>query len=112
MNGKILIFEGLTLLLVILAMAWVISLKLTITIDHTNVSVIFFGIPFRRIILSDIEFADRSWCWWNEHYNTTLNPKRIVRLRRRSGLIRNVIITPKDSAEFLTELAARGVEVR
>ena len=98
--------------LLILALAGAVPANITFDISQDMVRIQLFGITLRRIALSDIEFADRTWCWWNEHYNTTLNPKRIIRLRRRSGIIRNLIITPKDPDAFLSELAEHGIPIR
>jgi len=36
----------------------------------------------------------------------------LVLLRRRTGLVRNFLISPAEPQEFLKELAARGVVVR
>ncbi len=91
---------------------WTVFWKITFTLDDPHLRVRVFGCTIRKIALADIEFADRSWRFWNEHYNTTLNPTRIVRLRRRSGWIRNFIITPLDPAQFLAELRSRGIECR
>jgi hypothetical protein len=86
--------------------------RMQFSVDAAHVSVVFFGITLRTIAISDIEFADKRWKWWNEHYNNTFNPRRIVRLRRRSGWLRNFIITPPDPDSFLRKLAMHGVIVR
>jgi hypothetical protein len=92
--------------------AWALHSGLKFSIEPTEVRVHLFRFTLRKIALSDIEFADRTWHWWNEHYNNTFNPKRIVRLRRRTGWCKNLIITPPNAALFLEELAIRGVVVR
>ena len=38
--------------------------------------------------LSDIEWAAQDWAFWNEHWTNTVSTKRIVLLRRRSGLFK------------------------
>ena len=94
------------------AFLWLLCFKIKFRVTPSHVEVVVLKWAVRRVALDDIEFADRRWCWWNEHYNTTLNPKRIVRLRRRTGIVRNFIITPRSPVEFLADLEARGVAVR
>lgn len=103
---------GITALSVAVILICALSSNMVFIIDNAYVRVLFLGIPIRKVALADIEFADRTWKWWNEHYNNTLNPKRIVRLRRRSGWFRNFIITPPDPEGFLLELASRGITLR
>ncbi len=91
---------------------WALCSNMKYTVDPCFVRVLFFGCTLRKVALSDIEYADKTWKWWNEHYNNTLNPKRIIRLRRRTGWFRNFIITPPDPDLFLSELAAQGISLR
>lgn len=81
-------------------------------LDDNHVCVVVYGFTARKIALSDIAWADRQWSLWNEHYTSSLNPRRIVRLRRHTGFLRDFLITPPEAAAFLRELAARGVEIR
>jgi hypothetical protein len=94
------------------SLVWALCANITYSIDTTHVRVLFFGCTLRKIALNDIEFADKSWKWWNEHYNNSLIPSRIIRIRRRSGWIRNFIITPHAPDVFLSDLASKGVPVR
>ena len=98
--------------LVFVSGLWWLVLQMRFEISGSHVEVRLFGWRVRGIALSDIEYADRSWCWVSEHYNTTLDPRRVVRIRRRSGLNRNFVITPSDPAAFLVGLAGAGVEIR
>ena len=85
---------------------------MTFTVDDGHVRVRFYGYTARRIALSDIEWAAQDWVFWNEHWTNTMNPERLVLLRRRNGLFKNFLISPPSPQEFLKELAAKGVTMR
>jgi len=85
---------------------------MTFTVDEAHVRVRVYGWTVRKVALSDIEWAAHDWVFWNEHWTNTVSPKRIVLLRRRTGLFRNFLISPPAPQEFLRELAAKGVTVR
>ena len=85
---------------------------MTFTIDEAFVRVRVYGRTARKVALSDIERAAQDWCFWNEHYTNTVNPKQMILLRRRTGVFKNFLISPPSPQEFLRELAARGVTVR
>ncbi len=85
---------------------------MTFTVDETYMRVRFYGFSARKIALNDIEFAAQDWVFWNEHWTNTVNPKKMVLLRRRSGLFKNFLISPPSPQDFLKELAAKGVTVR
>gem|GEM_PF-987413 len=93
-------------------LAWAVCAGMSFAVDGTHVRVLMFGRTIRRVALSDIEWADRRWDFWNEHYAVSLRPSRVVRLRRRTGLFRSFIITPPDGASFITLLRERGVTIR
>jgi hypothetical protein len=77
-------------------------------VDEKHVRVKLFGATLRKIALSDIEFADTAAPFWNEHWcNTLCACSRVVRLRRKSGLIRNFIITPANRDAFLAEVRSK-----
>lgn len=86
--------------------------RMTFTVDEAYMRVRFYGYTTRKVALSDIEFAANDWVFWNEHWTNTVNPKRMVLLRRRTGLFKNFLISPPSPQDFLRELAARGVAVR
>ncbi|MEI6460600.1 MAG: hypothetical protein WCO73_01500 [Verrucomicrobiota bacterium] len=94
--------------LLIHAIFW--GMKFSVDAGHVRVRV--YGWTVRKVALSDIEWAAQDWCFWNEHYTNTVSSKRLVLLRRRTGLVRNFLISPAEPQEFLKELAARGVVVR
>ena len=85
---------------------------MTFTVDDAYMRVRFYGFSTRKIALSDIEFAAQDWVFWNEHWTNTVDPKRMVLLRRRTGLFKNFLISPPVPQKFLKELAAKGVKVR
>jgi hypothetical protein len=86
---------------------WCIT-RIRYVIDDRHLRVLLFGIMARRIALSDIEKVDTCAPFWNEHWCNTLWPVgRVVRIRRKSGIFRNFIITPKDRDTFIRELKAR-----
>jgi hypothetical protein len=89
-----------------------IFVAMTFTVDAAHVRVRAYGWTVRKVALADIEFAARDWAFWNEHWTNTVNPRRLVLLRRRTGLCRNFLISPADPAAFLAELRAAGVVVK
>ena len=83
---------------------WCIT-RIRYAIDDQHVRVKLFGLTLRKIALADIEFADTNCPLWNEHWcNTFFAWGRSVRLRRRTGIARNFIITPAHRDTFLDEL--------
>jgi hypothetical protein len=85
---------------------------MTYTVDEAYLRVRVYGWTARKIALSDIEWAAQDWCFWNEHYTNTVNPRKLLLLRRRTGVFKNFLISPPSPQGFLKELAARGVTVR
>ncbi len=57
---------------------------MTFTVDTGHLRVRVYGYTARKVALSDIEWAAQDWCFWNEHYTNTVNPKKLVLLRRRT----------------------------
>jgi hypothetical protein len=85
---------------------------MTFTVDEAYVRVRMYGLTVRKVAVSDIEWAAQDWVFWNEHWTNTVNPKKLVLLRRRTGWFRNFVISPPSPPEFLRELAAKGVTLR
>jgi len=89
---------------ILAAVCWAVT-RIDYRIAGGRVAVVFFGATLRSVALSDIAFADRSAAFWNEHWcNTFLPWKRVVRIRRKSGWVKNFLITPADPDRFLDEL--------
>lgn len=85
---------------------------MTFTVDEAYVRVRFYGVSARKVAVADIEWAAQDWVFWNEHWTNTMNPKRMVLLRRRTGWFKNFLISPPSPQDFLKELSARGVASR
>jgi hypothetical protein len=85
---------------------------MTFTIDDVHVRVRVYGLTARKVALCDIEWAAQDWVFWNEHWTNTLNPRRMVLLRRRSGVFKSFLISPPSPSDFLRELGARDVAIR
>ena len=85
---------------------------MTFTVDAAHVRIRFYGVTARKVALNDIEWAAQDWAFWNEHWTNTMSTKRIVLLRRRTGVFKNFLISPPVPADFLQALAAQGVTVR
>lgn len=85
---------------------------MTFTVDESYVRVRFYGVSARKVAVADIEWAAQDWVFWNEHWTNTVNPKRMVLLRRRTGWFKNFLISPPSPQDFLKELSARGVASR
>ena len=98
-------------LLVLAGLLHAIFVGMTFTVDATHVRVRFYGWTARRLALADLEYAAQDWAFWNEHWTNTVNPRRLVLLRRRTGLFRNFLVSPRSPAAFLEELRAAGVVV-
>ena len=94
-------------LLWIVLLLWLIT-RIRYTLDEQFVRVRLGYWTLRKIALADIEFADTTAPLWNEHWcNTLWACGRVVRLRRKTGLVRNFIITPADRDAFLDQLRTR-----
>ena len=97
----------------VVALAFCLVTRIRYVIDDRHVRVVLFGATLRKIALSDIEFADTAAPLWNEHWcNTLWGCGRVIRLRRKTGLIRNFIITPANRAVFLEELLAKRQRIQ
>ncbi len=85
---------------------------MTYTVDESYVRVWMWSYTVRRIALSDIDYAARDWAFWNECRTGTLDSKKVVFLRRRAGMFKNVLISPMSPMDFLRERGAHGVVIR
>ncbi len=77
------------------------------TIDYritpSAVEVRILGAVLRRVLLSDIEEVHRRGAFLHESWS---GPKfwNAVTIRRRSGLLRNLVISPDDPDRFAEEI--------
>ncbi len=84
--------------------------RIRYVVDDDHVRVVFFGQTVRKIALTDIEEVRAGRPFWNEHWENTLwTFGRSVTIRRKSGWIRNVVISPRDRDEFIRDLKSRLV---
>jgi hypothetical protein len=68
--------------------------------------VVVLGVCVRRVAYGNIESARRGSAFWNEHWNRlAFDP--CITLRLKSGFIRNFVINPPHTDEFLRELQSR-----
>ena len=79
------------------------QLRYVLTERHLKVNL--FGLCLRRIRLADIESVSKRQAHWAEKwYNTWRVRNRRLTLRRKSGLIKTVSISPKNPFVFKAEL--------
>ena len=65
----------------------------------------FLGICVRRLLHEDIRYISKHRSGWAEFWWNTLWPaKRILVIRRRSGWLKNFVITPPSRYIFKAEL--------
>ncbi len=101
------VFTVLACLAVIIFILWSAT-RIRYVINDHYLRVLWFGITTRRIALSDMEKVDTCAPLWNEHWCNTLWPVgRVVRIRRKTGIFRNFIITPQNRDAFIRELKAK-----
>jgi hypothetical protein len=102
---KVFVFGALGLLLFCFFFAWMVThVHYHITPRHLKVTL--FRIPLRRVRISNIASVSKRRAgglaenWWS-----TLRPNhRSLVIRRKRGLIKNVVITPRNRYVFKTEL--------
>jgi hypothetical protein len=102
---KIFVFCALGVLVASFVFVWLVT-RIRYRIGSRHVKVLLFGIPFRRLAIADIDsVSKRRGDGLSEHWPSTFRPKhRVLVLRRRRGLLRNFVITPKNRYVFKTDL--------
>ena len=82
-----------------------LMLRLRYTITDTHLHVTLFGLCLRRIRLSDIERVSKRQSGLAERWHNTLSSShRVLVIRRRRGLLKEFVITPKNRYAFKAEL--------
>lgn len=102
---KIAVFCALgALVAFLIAMGLVTRIRYRVGSSH--VKVLLFGMCLRRIALSNIDsISKRRGDGWAEHWRSTSRAKhRMLVIRKKRGLLRNFIITPKNRYIFKTEV--------
>jgi hypothetical protein len=102
---KIFVFCALGVLVGTLVVLWLIT-RIRYRIGSRFVKVLLFGITLRRFAIADIEsVSKRRGEGLAERWFSTMQPKhRLLVLRRRRGLFRNILLTPKNRYVFKTDL--------
>ena len=86
---------------------WMVP-KIRYEVDPEFLRVILGPFTMRKIALGDIAFVDTQAPVWNEHWCNCFNARgRIIRIRRKTGMVRNFIITPEDRNAFIASLQER-----
>jgi hypothetical protein len=106
---KILVFSALSVLVAAFLFVWLVS-RIRYRIGSRHVKVILFGIPIRRVALANLEgVSKRRGPGLAEHWWSTLSPKhRLLVLRRRRGLFKNFVVTPRNRYIFKCDVE-RGI---
>jgi uncharacterized protein (UPF0248 family) len=79
--------------------------RLRYVLTDRHLKVTLFGLCLRRIRLADIESVSKRQAHRAEKWYNTLKPAhRILVIRRRRGLFKDFIITPRNRYVFKTEL--------
>ncbi len=110
---KTLVFAALGLLLLTFLFVWCVG-RVYYQITSRHVRVMLFGLCLRRIPLSHIESVSKkrgkglAENWWS-----TLSPNhRSLIIRRKRGLVKNVVLTPRNRYVFKSELEQAVERVR
>ena len=102
---KVIVFGALGLLLLCFLFVWSLGyIRYHITPRH--VKILWFGFCLRRIAIANISsVSKRRSSGLAENWWSTLNPKhRALVIRRKRGLLKNVVITPRNRYAFKFEL--------
>lgn len=107
---KAFVFGALGLLLLCFLFTWMVT-HVHYHITQRHVKITLFGLVLRRVRISNLaSVSKRRADGWAENWWSTLRPHhRSLVLRRKRGLIRNVIITPRNRYVFKAELE-RAIE--
>jgi len=104
MSGRIVLEVMLVGGVVFLFLAALLTIRYRVTSEA--VEVLILGRPVRRVRLDDIEEVHRRGALIHESW---AGPKfwNAVTIRRRSGRLRNFVISPDDPDRFVAELQDR-----
>ena len=95
---------GIAILAGLLFLRW-LPRQLDYRITNQHLEVTFFGLPIRRVKLANIVHVSKRHSIWAENWWNTWRPfRRRILVRRRKGLIKNFVITPKYRYRFKAEL--------
>jgi hypothetical protein len=102
---EIAVFCALALLVGVLA-AIALMTRIRYRVGSRHVKVLLFGVCIRRLALRNIEsVSKRPGSGLAERWHSTMRPKhRMLVLRKKRGLFKNFIITPKNRYVFRTDV--------
>lgn len=102
---EIVVFCALGLLLALIAGIGLMT-RIRYRVGSRHVKVLLFGICVRRMALANIaSLSKRRADGGAEHWWSTVRPKhRMLVIRKKRGLLRNFIITPKNRYVFRTDI--------
>ena len=90
-----------------LVLTVVILKSLRYELRDEGLCVVILGVCVRRIEYSDMADVRRGAPLWNEHYNRlALDPN--ITIVRKTGAIKNFVINPPQTDEFMRELRERA----
>ncbi len=101
MTGLTLVKAMLIAMVVFTFLATVSTIRYRIT--ESALEVLILGMVVRRILLADIEEVHRRGCLVHENWS---GPKfwNSVTVRRRTGFLKNLVISPDDPDRFVERL--------
>jgi hypothetical protein len=74
-------------------------------LTERHLEVILWGISVRRIALKDVEYVTKRHSFFAENWWNTWRPaRRRLLVRRRRGLLRNFVVTPRKRYAFKAQL--------
>jgi hypothetical protein len=74
--------------------------------------IVYGGVCVRRVSYADIAEARRGSALWNEHYNRFSRDPNVTLRLKRAPLIKNLVINPSRTDEFLSRLRERSSGAR
>ncbi len=92
--------------LIICIISLLAATRMSYELREEALCVLMLGVCVRRIPYANIQSVRRGRAFWNEHW-TRLAFDPCITLRLQSGLIRNFVINPPRTDEFLRALQAR-----
>jgi len=92
--------------LMILGVSLVAATQMRYELRDDALCVVMFGRCVRRVPYANIDSVRRGYALWNEHWNRISRDANIT-LRLKHGLIRNFVINPPDTENFVAQLQTR-----
>jgi hypothetical protein len=102
---RLVVFAAAGLFVFIILTVWMMT-RLQFRIGSQHLKILFFGLPVRKIPLTDIKrISKRRPSRPAEYWYNTLQPgHRVLSIQRNSGVRKFVVITPRNRYIFLADL--------